>query len=166
MIGELMKSLGLASIVIFGALFVSFRSLRFGLASVLPNLFPIVTAASALVVFDHPLLLSGSIVFSICLGIAVDDTIHVIHRYRRERASGTEPVEAARRTLRTIASALLVSTAVLLGGFSVMAASSIPVLRTLGYLSVVALIAAFIGDVVLLPALLVASRRRRPQAPV
>lgn len=85
-ITDLAKSLGVAAVIIFVVMGLVFRSLRIGLISVVPNLFPLAVTATMLVAMGRPLEISSVCAFTICLGIAVDDTIHFLTRFRRELA--------------------------------------------------------------------------------
>ena len=82
-IGDLGVSLAVASVLIFVVLAFAFRSLRLGLISVIPNSLPLLVTAAGLVLFGYPLQITSALTFSLCLGLAVDDTIHVMMRYRR-----------------------------------------------------------------------------------
>ena len=152
---DLCKSLGLASVIIFVVMTLVFRSIRRGLISVLPNVFPLVSAAAMLIVVRNGAVeLSSIITFSICLGIAVDDTIHFISRFERELAEGRDVVEAIQQSVAKVGAALLVTTLTLIGGFGAGIFSQLPALRVFGLLSCVALVAALAADVLVLPALL------------
>ena len=155
-ITDLCKSLSLAAIIIFGVMSVVFRSVRRGLISVLPNVFPLAAAAAMLVVARNGALeISRVIVFSVWLGIAVDDTIHFISRFDRERKEGKAVRAAVEESVSKVGAALLVTTLTLLGGFGAAIFSQLPALRVFGLLSCVALVAALAADVLVLPALLV-----------
>jgi predicted RND superfamily exporter protein len=154
MVADLAKSLAVAAGVIGVVLMLAFRSVVLGLISIVPNAFPLVAAGAALVLAGHPLTVTGVICFCVCLGIAVDDTIHVVTRFRRERAAAVPVAAALDGTLRTVGAALLTTTATLVGGFACLLLSEIPLLRLFGVLCAIALLAALAGDLVLLPALL------------
>eukprot|EP00913_Durusdinium_trenchii_P028335 g26563.t1 len=154
MIVDLASSLGLASVVIFITLSIAFRSLRIGLICIVPNALPLLLTASLLVWWGEPLRFSGVIVFCVCLGVAVDDTIHVVNRYRRELQIVGDVDEALRRSVQAVGSALLITTMVLIVGFSITLTSAIPSNRMFGALSCCAIGSALIGDLVVLPAML------------
>ena len=153
---DLCRSLSLASIIIFGVMTIVFRSVRRGLISLLPNVFPL-AAAAALLLFlrDGALEVSGVITFSVCLGIAVDDTIHFISRFDRELKAGRPVAEAVQQSVAKVGAALVVTTLTLLGGFGAGMFSELPALRSFAALSCAALTAALLADVLILPALLV-----------
>lgn len=157
MIGDLARSLGLAAIAIFLALSVAFRSLRIGLISILPNVLPLVSTAALLVLTGQPLEITSVIVFSVCLGIAVDDTIHFIVRFRRERSIHDGDVRSAiRRSFVAVGAALIITTIVLLAGFGAGIFSEVPAIRLFAQLACFAITVALVGDLVILPALLAA----------
>lgn len=155
MITDLAKSLGLASVVIFVTMTVVFRSWKLGLISMLPNVFPLVTTAAWLVLTNRSLELTSVIVFSVCLGIAVDDTIHVINRFQRELRAGHNVKIAIKHTFIAVGSALATTTIVLIVGFGSVAASEMPTSQLFARLGMIAISSALIGDLIILPAMLV-----------
>lgn len=154
MIVDLAKSLALACGVIFVVISIAFRSFRYGLVSILPNAIPLLTAGAVLVLRGGSLELVSVTTFSICLGIAVDDTIHFMSRFRFERRNGTDIKPAIEQSIAKVGAALLVTTLTLLGGFGAGFFSQIPAMRLFSLLSCVALVTALAADVLLLPALL------------
>ncbi len=166
MIVDLANSLGLATIVIFVTMSIVFRSLRLGLLSLLPNVFPMVATAAWLVITGRPLQLTSVIVFSICLGVAVDDTIHFINRFQRELPVDGVVAAAIRRTFVAVGSALMTTTVVLVVGFGSVWLSEMPPSRLFAELGTAAIIAALVGDLLILPALLACFVRGKEQVPV
>jgi len=160
-IGDLGKSLGLATLIIFVVMSVALRSIRLGLISAIPNAFPLAFAAALLAVTGEPLRLASAMTFSVCLGIAVDDTIHFLTRFRHELRAGGNVESSILRTIRTVGVAMLVTSATLLGGFSVMMISQMPSIHTFAQMAGVAILAALFGDLVMLPALLACFVRSR-----
>jgi len=133
---------------------VTFRSLRLGLLSIIPNVFPLAATASLRAVFFGTSLDISS-AFAICLGIAVDDTIHFLIRFIHEREAGHEPPEAIHRTFVTVGSALVMTTAVMVSGFGSVMTSSLPTHFLFATMAFTTIAAALVGDLILLPALLV-----------
>lgn len=165
MIEDLRASLLQSAIAIFLVIAIGLRSLRLGLISILPNLFPLGAAGALLVFVGRPLQVTSVIVFAVSLGLAVDHAIHMMGRLQHElRRDGRRP-QAVRRTYVAIAPAIVIATAVLLSGFSLVLFSEMPILRDFGSLAVVAMLAAAIGDLLILPALLTlfAPRERTPR---
>lgn len=167
MIIDLARGLGFAALIIFMVMSFEFRSLALGAISLIPNLFPLVVVASSLVLLDYPLQITSAIVFTVLLGIAVDDTIHVLARFRRELDVDGDVHAAAVRSIRVVGKALLITTVVLISGFSATFTSVMPTVQLFAAALCVGLLAALIGDLVLLPALLVIlfkPQRRRKSA--
>jgi predicted RND superfamily exporter protein len=153
---ELFHSLALAAVIIFLVITVTFRSLRLGLLSIIPNVFPLAATASLRAVFFGTSLdISSACAFAICLGIAVDDTIHFLIRFIHEREAGHEPPEAIHRTFVTVGSALVMTTAVMVSGFGSVMTSSLPTHFLFATMAFTTIAAALVGDLILLPALLV-----------
>lgn len=161
MVVDFARGLGLAAFVIFMVISISFRSFKLGLLSLLPNAFPLVCAASMLVFLDIPLQISSAVALTVCLGVAVDDTIHFLSRFQKEWALDHQLKEALKRTYVAVGRALVVTTLVLAGGFSMIMASEVPTTRLMGLLTSSGIVAALFGDLVLLPALLAAFYRPR-----
>jgi len=110
---ELFYSLLVASVVIFVVLTLAFRSIRLGLISIIPNVFPLVMTGALRAAIDTSLDISSACAFAICLGIAVDDTIHFLIRYQHERQSGNDVPSSIRQTFMTVGSALVMTTGVI-----------------------------------------------------
>jgi predicted RND superfamily exporter protein len=153
--------LGLAAGVIFIVLGVAFRSLRLGAVSLLANAFPVVFAAAGLQVAGLELQVPSVLAFTVLLGIAVDDTIHYVSRYRRELESGLDVDEALVQAFLNVGRALVMTTIVLTLGFGVELFSALPTSRLFALIVIIGLGAALIGDLLLLPAAIKAFGGRR-----
>jgi hypothetical protein len=151
----------LSALLIFGAIALEFRSLRLGLISILPNILPQVFVGALLVVLGRPLQMIGAVLFTLLLGLAVDDTIHFLARYRREREATDDVRQAVCRAGAAVGLAVVTSTVVLVAGYSILLASAVPTNRLFALLMSAGLGAALVGDLVILPALLVWLDRRR-----
>jgi predicted RND superfamily exporter protein len=154
MLNDMLTSLYLAVFISFVILAVAFRSLRLGLVSFVPNLFPLVATGAAMVAFNLPLQFSTATVFSVCFGIAVDDTIHFLAVYTHEVRTGTKSKVAIRRTLVKVGEALVVSTLIMLAAFAVVVFSSVPSISFFALVFMIVLAWALVGDLLFLPALL------------
>jgi predicted RND superfamily exporter protein len=130
-------------------------NLRGGLVSMLPNLAPIFVMHGVMVAFDVPLdaltLMAGSTV----LGLAVDDTIHFIHVFRREFEQSGDSRQAVDRTLTSTGRANLFSCIVLSSGFLVFTLSSMENLKIYGWLIAFTFLLALAIELLVTPALLV-----------
>jgi hypothetical protein len=160
-IRDLARGLALASVVILAVLSLAVRSLRLGLIAVLPNLLPLAAISAWLWIGGRHLDVTSAVAFTVCLGIAVDDTVHVLSRFRRELLRGGSVREVVERSVLAVAPALFVTTAVFVAGFGVLLLSPFPNLRLFGELSAIGFAAALAGDLVLLPALLVVLGKAR-----
>jgi hypothetical protein len=90
----------------------------------------------------------------IAIGLAVDDTIHFMHNFRRYHDETGDVREAVRRTLSSTGQAMLVTSCVLAAGFFIYMGSTIPSLFRFGLLTGSTIILAFLADVILAPALM------------
>ena len=151
---DLATSLGTAIVIIFVVLTLVYRSLRMGLISLLPNLFPLAVTGSFLVFLGQPLEMVTVCAFTVCLGIAVDDTIHFLTRFEEERARQPSRDEAIRRAFTGVGTALVMTTIVLVAGFSTVLWSDARIYRMFALMGMLTISAALFGDLVFLPALL------------
>lgn len=162
MLSDLMKSLYLAVAISFLILAIAYRSAWLGLISLIPNLFPLAATSATMVWMDWPLHFSSATVFSVCFGIAVDDTIHFLSSYTHEIRDGARVPIAIRRTLQRVGEALVVSTLIMVCSFIVVTFSHVPSIREFALAFMVVLGWALVGDLIFLPALLeIAGRSRR-----
>lgn len=153
-VGELVMSLALASVVIFFVLAIAFRSLRIGLISILPNAMPLAASGTLRLFLSESLDLASACSFAICLGIAVDDTIHYLIHFQRERANGKSPLEANRNTYVTVGSALLMTSVVMTSGLGAVLTSRLPPHVNFAAMGCATLVMALIADLLFLPAML------------
>jgi predicted RND superfamily exporter protein len=151
---DLATSLGFAALTIFGVLTLAFRSFRLGLICLNPNCFPMLLAACVLVWTGEPLRIASVVVFSIFLGIAVDDTIHAVSRFSQELRTDGDVNAAIQRSFLAVGRALLITTVVLLVAFGSVWMGQLPHNRTFAWLGCTAISAALVGDLVFLPAML------------
>ena len=151
---DLFSGFGLAFIFISIIMSLLFLSFRVGLISMLPNLIPIIFAAGYLGFMGIPIRPPIAITFSICLGIAVDDSLHFLFRFWQERKNNSNLETAISNTIETTGLAMLTSTIVLVSGFLVITVSNFIPTSQFGVISAITLTVAFITDVTLLPSLL------------
>ena len=85
-----LSSFATAFVTVFGVIFVIFRSFKFGLLAIVPNLFPVLAILGAMGWLDISLNVATVMLASVALGVVDDDTIHFISRYRREVAAGAD----------------------------------------------------------------------------
>ena len=155
LIADLFSGFGLAFIFISLVMGLLFWSFRIGLISILPNLIPIIFAAGYLGFAGIPVRPPIAITFSICLGIAVDDSLHFLFRFWQERKKSANIKEVISNTIETTGLAMLTSTIVLVSGFLVITVSTFIPTAQFGIISAITLTVALLIDITLLPALLI-----------
>lgn len=151
---ELIRSLALASVIIFVTLAIAFRSARIGFVSILPNLMPLAAAGALRLMISESLGIASALSFAICLGIAVDDTIHYLNHFLYERRHGATPLEANRRTFKSVGSALVMTTVVMIAGLGSVMTSNMPPHVSFAAMGCTTLIVALVADLLVLPAVL------------
>jgi predicted RND superfamily exporter protein len=171
LVRDLGSSLTLEIAVIGTILALAFRSPLAGIVSLIPNIFPLAVIAAIVVLSGRSLDPATVIVFNVCLGLAVDDTVHVLSAVSRQRREGVSITTAVRRAVAETGNPIMIGGLVLTVGFAVVVASSVPSLAGFGRLACAAVAAATIAELILLPALLVVTesfvtrwRARRDQA--
>ena len=147
--GTLLALLGISAILV-----LIFKSLKFGLISLIPNIIPAAMAYGLWGLLYGYVDISLSIVACSTLGIVVDDTVHFLHKYRLARLSGLTSQEAIKATFSRVGQALLTTTVVLSGGFMILAISHMNTSAAIGMLMAITLVFALIVDFLLLPPLL------------
>ena len=131
-----------------------FRGLRFGLIGILPNLFPLLIALGFMGVIGVRLRIVVVITFAISFGLAVDNTIHILSRFREEWIKGKPVEDALKDSMHVVAEAVCFTSALLLLGFSLTLFSGFRATYDFGRLACVTILAALLGDLIILPALL------------
>jgi predicted RND superfamily exporter protein len=153
-------SLVIAIVLIFAVMSVMFRSLRHGLVALIPNFFPLLVLLAVMKIAGFALKPSTILVCSISFGLAVDDTIHVLSRFRRAMAEGLQLRAALRTAVRDTGPAILMTTLIVSAGFSLLMGSRFEVLFLVGFLTMVSAIAAVTADLFVFPAIIAAAWRR------
>ena len=152
------QSLALAATVIFVLMAGMFLSVRVGLIAMIPNLFPILVFFGLMGLSGAVLNLGTSIVASIALGIAVDNTIHFMTRLSAEVRNTSDQEQALLATLATIGKPAVFATVILFLGFAVLGFSRFVPIQEFGILSAITMGAALVGDLVLLPAMIATTK--------
>ena len=152
---SLTNSFALAFLIIFVSMVILFRSFKLSLISILPNVIPLMLAAAVMGFQDIKLRPTTAMTFAIALGIAVDDTIHFLARLRQEFFKTNNMKSAIKNTLLTTGKAIISTTIVLSLGFAVLYFSELMPNHEFGILATIILMAALLGSIFLLPALLI-----------
>ena len=153
----LQLDLTLSVIVNLGLIGFAFQSFRVALASAIPNLFPILGTEAWLWYSGSGLQLTTVIALTIAFGIAVDDTMHFLSHYLHgRREEGRTHEDAVKHTLLRIGGAIVATTIILCAGTAIIMFSELPQVALFGSLFVITLALAILGDLFILPALLMA----------
>ncbi len=151
----------LALILISLILVFALRSIKIGLLSLIPNLIPAALAFGAWGIAVGQIGLALSVVTGMTLGIVVDDTVHFLSKYlraRRENSLGSE--DAVRYAFNTVGLALVVTSLVLIAGFTVLTFSAFMLNSQMALMTAVTIVFAIVADFLLLPPLLMALDRK------
>ena len=159
MIRQLGRGLMTAVVVVILLIGVAFRSIRILFLSIMPNIFPIVAAGAVLYLIGGGLEYASVIALTVAFGIAVDDTIHFLNRLHIEQQRTPELGKAVHETIARIGPVLVLTTLVLVVGLAATALSDLPAMRLFGQLFMTTLAAALIGDILFLPAIILAGKR-------
>ena len=148
------KSFFAAFFVAFLCLLFFIKNLRTTMLVLIPNVLPLMILAILMTILDIPLDVTTAMITPIMLGIAMDDTIHLVHKYRKsKRVQGTAE-ERMNGAMHYTGSALFSTTIALVAGFLLIASSAVPSVRDFGLLCAVTVAIALITDIFYLPALL------------
>ncbi len=129
-----------------------FRSLRWALVACIPNLLPPVALLAYLSLTHTPIKPGVAIIFSIALGLAFNNTVYVLNRLK-ELKSPTRPLPIS-KTFYLEGNPCLISTCIMLVGFSVFLFSYFSLNRTFGACMMVSILGGLLGDLIFLPAFL------------
>ncbi len=152
---SLRESMVLAVVLITGVMMIPLRSFTAGVISMLPNVFPIVLVFGALGWLGVKIDIGIMMTASVALGVAVDDTLHFVTWFRDGRAEGLDRKAATLHAYDRCGRAMVQTTLIAGLGLAVFAASTFTPTRQFGLLMITILAAALVGDLVMLPAMLV-----------
>ena len=154
----LMKSLSqsymLAFVIIALLMILLIGSLRIGLISMIPNFLPILVTLGLMGFVGIPMTLFTVLLGGIALGLAVDDTIHFLHNFKRRFDESGSIVDSVRDTVQTTGRALFFTTMVMSIGFFSYLVADMNVLLTFGFVVGFTVILAFLADLIVTPALI------------
>jgi predicted RND superfamily exporter protein len=155
------KTYVLAFLIITPLMVLLIGNVRIGLLAMIPNLAPILVTVGLMGWFGLPLDAFTLLIGSIAIGLAVDDTIHFMHNFRRYYGRSGDVRIAVRETLTSTGQALLFTSLVLSTGFLVYTFASMNILFLFGTLTAFTIVMAFLADVLLAPALMALVMRPR-----
>jgi predicted RND superfamily exporter protein len=151
----MLKGTGLAFLFVSVILIVAFRSARFGVLSLIPNLVPAIVAFGVWALVVGRVNIALSVVAAMTFGIVVDDTVHFLSKYlRARRERGLSPDDAVRYAFSNVGRALIATTIILAAGFAILSFSAFDLNAGMGRLTAVTIVIALAADFFFLPPLL------------
>ena len=154
-ISEGMAQSFLIALAVITLFFITlFKSVKYGLLSIIPSILPIVLAGSFAGWIGISLDQSAVIVFAMTMGIAVDDAIHVMSRYLLAKSEGASTKQSIARAMNESGRAVVFSSIVLVFGFSVLCFASFTTIIYVGLFGSIIMSLALVGDLIMLPAIL------------
>jgi len=148
------NSLSLTMFSIALIMLVLFLSYKVGLIAVLPNLFPIVVNFGIMGWLGIELSMATSLIASVAIGLAVDDTIHYLVRFNGEFRKDLDDRRAMCATLMHMGRPIIYTTITISLGFAVLLFSSFRPTAIFGGMMIITMFSALGGDLILLPALM------------
>ena len=148
-------SLSLVFMVIALMLLLIFKSFKIMIIGLIPNIFVALSVIGLLGLLKIPLDIMTITVAAISVGMAVDNTIHYIYRYKKEIKLTGSPNTALINAHTTTGRAIFYTAATIAAGFSILALSNFFPTRLFGIFTALAMLIAFISSLSLLPNLLV-----------
>lgn len=161
LVRNLAVSLFWAIVIIVALMALLFGSVRILIVSLIPNLIPLIITAGLMGFTNVPIKPSTILVFGIALGIAVDNAIYLLARYRLElKLSGQDLARSVDKAVREVSVGIIYTSVVLFCGFITFAASKFGGIRALGTLTSITLLVAMLTNLLVLPAMLLSFNKR------
>ena len=162
LIVNLSHSLLLAFIVIALIMAITFHKFKMVVISLIPNLIPLLFTAGVMGYCGIPLKMSTILVFSIALGISVDNTIHYLARYRLQmKINNYDIKKSVMAAIMETGPSMIYSASILICGFLIFAFSSFGGTKIVGFLVPFTLLIALITNILVLPALVLTFYRKK-----
>ena len=133
---------------------VLFRSFSIALITIVPNVFSAMVVLGIMGIFKIPLDLMTITIAAISVGIAVDNSIHFVSRFRDEMKSQESYLTALNRATNNVGQAMFYTTIVITAGFLIMVFSNFVPTVYFGVLTGIAMVTALIANLLMLPMLL------------
>lgn len=154
---NLIKGLLTAVILIALILGFYFRSWKLLIISFIPNIIPLLMIAGIIGWLGISLKMTTSIIFTVAFGIAVDDTIHMMSYFLKNKSK--DPLDRITQTFKHAGSAMLITTIIMTAGFSLFLFSSFGATYYMGLFISLSLTIALLVDLTILPLLLMRYKR-------
>ncbi len=151
---SLLSGLGLAFLAISVIMSLLFKNVKMVIISLVPNVFPLLFGAALMGFLGIALDAPTAIIFAIAFGIAVDDTIHFLSKYKLERLKNKNMEDALEATFTETGKAIIITSIILFFGFLILLFSKTPGIVFVGILVSGTLFSAVIADLLLIPLLI------------
>lgn len=160
LVSNLITSLFWAIVLIVAMMALLFNSFRILIVSLIPNMIPLVVTAGLMGFLGIPIKPSTMLVFGIALGIAVDNAIHFLARYRLElKLTGHDLQRSVDLATREVSVGIIYTSVVLLAGFFLFGFSHFGGIRAMGILTSITLLVAMFTNLLVLPSLVLSFNR-------
>jgi len=156
-------TIGIVFLAIMVMFVILFRSLRLAFIAIIPNLLPAAMVLGAMGWFGVPLNMMTITIASITIGIAVDDTIHYIHRFQKEFPKDRNYMATLYRCHRSIGRAMYYTSITIIIGFSILVVSNFIPTIYFGLSTGFAMLVALLAALTLLPQLLIILKPLGPE---
>ncbi|MBS1945053.1 MAG: MMPL family transporter, partial [Bacteroidetes bacterium] len=161
LISNLISSLFWAIVIIVVLMALLFSSVRILVVALIPNLVPLLVTAGIMGFLGIPIKPSTMLVFGIALGIAVDNAIFFLARYRLEvKLSKGDLAQSVDNAIREVSVGIIYTSVVLVAGFSMFAFSRFGGIQALGLLTTITLLTAMLTNLLVLPSLVLSLNKR------
>lgn len=154
------KTIGLVLVILFVMFLFLFKSIKISIIALLANTVPVGVIFGFMGWFNIPLDMMTITIAAISIGIAVDDTIHYIHRFRYEYEQTNDIKLSIENTHKSVGKAMFYTSVIIMIGFSILVLSSFIPTIYFGLLTVLAMFMAIVSDLLLLPTLLLFSQKK------
>jgi len=148
------KTIGVVVLILFVMFLILFKNLKIALIAITANTVPVSVIFGVMGWFDISLDMMTITIAAISIGIAVDNTIHYIHRYRLEYKQTSDYFTSVRNAHKSIGRAMFYTSTVIMIGFSILVLSNFIPTIFFGILTMIAMFMAIVADLLLLPVLL------------
>ncbi|MHC4913168.1 MAG: efflux RND transporter permease subunit, partial [Planctomycetota bacterium] len=162
--GSQILTLGITVLALTAMFLVLFRSLKITLIAIFPNVLSITVVLGVMGWLNIPLDMMTITIAAISVGIAVDDTIHYIHRFKREFQQDHDYLNTMHRCHGSIGHAMYYTSVTIIIGFSILALSNFIPSIYFGLLTGMAMLIALIAALTLLPQMLIMAKPFGKQA--
>ena len=154
------KTLGVVILILFIMFLILFKNIKIGLIAITANVVPVGVIFGFMGWIDIPLDMMTITIAAISIGIAVDNTIHYIHRFRLElKQNGNDFEQSMFNSHKSIGRAMFYTSTIIMIGFSLLVLSNFIPTIYFGVLTVIAMFMAIAADLILLPVLLLLSKK-------